>query len=75
MEGEGYYNEHFVTQHDLLRELSIYHSRLEDAEDIKRLMIEMCGNNLPDWLEIQKHQPTNARLMSISTGIPILISV
>ncbi|XP_061995818.1 probable disease resistance protein At5g66900 [Rosa rugosa] len=67
MEGEGYYNEHFVTQHDLLRELSIYHSRLDDAEDSKRLIIEMCGNNLPNWWKEQKYQPIKARLLSIST--------
>ncbi|XP_062018524.1 probable disease resistance protein At5g66900 [Rosa rugosa] len=67
MEGEWYYNEHFVTQHDLLRELTIYHSRLDDAEDSKRLIIEMCGNNLPNWWKKQKYQPIKARLLSIST--------
>ncbi|XP_059623783.1 probable disease resistance protein At5g66910 [Cornus florida] len=37
----GYYNEHFVTLHDLLRELAIYLSSQEPIEQRKRLIMDI----------------------------------
>ncbi|BFG38945.1 hypothetical protein CerSpe_252190 [Prunus speciosa] len=67
MEGDEYYNEHFVTQHDILRELAIYYSKLEPAEQRTRLIIDIRENKLPKWWREQKHQLMKARLLSIST--------
>ncbi|XP_004297332.1 PREDICTED: probable disease resistance protein At5g66900 isoform X2 [Fragaria vesca subsp. vesca] len=67
LDGEGYYDDHYVTQHDLLRELAIFHSKLESAELRERLFIDICGSNLPKWWREQKYQALKARLLSIST--------
>ncbi|XP_068343216.1 probable disease resistance protein At5g66900 isoform X2 [Pyrus communis] len=67
MEGDGYYSEHFVTQHDVLRELAIYNTKKGPVEHRKRLIIDICGDNLPKWWREQKHQPMKARLLSITT--------
>ncbi|ONH96599.1 hypothetical protein PRUPE_7G139700 [Prunus persica] len=73
-EGNQYYSEHFVTQHDILRELAIYYSKQEPVEQRTRLIIDKCGNKLPSWWREQKHQPMKARLLSISTtGCPICL--
>ncbi|KAL9464364.1 hypothetical protein AB3S75_002042 [Citrus x aurantiifolia] len=61
------YNDHFVMQHDLLRELAIYQSKLEPIKQRKRLIIDMSGNNFPEWWMDQKQHPLNASLLSIST--------
>ncbi|XP_052205140.1 probable disease resistance protein At5g66900 [Diospyros lotus] len=59
----GYYNEHFVTQHDLLRELAMYVN-----EQSERLIMDMRSDDLPaSWIEQRQH-PVHARLVSISTG-------
>ncbi|XP_062014526.1 probable disease resistance protein At5g66900 [Rosa rugosa] len=65
--GEGYYGDHYVTQHDVLRELAIYHSKLDSVEHRERLIIDICGSNLPKWWREQKYQVMKARLLSIST--------
>ncbi|PRQ47842.1 putative powdery mildew resistance protein, RPW8 [Rosa chinensis] len=64
-EADGYYSEHFITQHDLLRQLAIYQPKL-DANN-KRRIIDKWGDNLPECLTGQKHQPIKARLLSISS--------
>ncbi|KAL6227304.1 hypothetical protein ACLB2K_001263 [Fragaria x ananassa] len=66
-EVDGYYAEHFVTQHDILRELAIYQASLGSIEQRKRVIIDICGDNLPVWWIKQKYQPISARLVSIST--------
>ncbi|XP_008241551.1 PREDICTED: probable disease resistance protein At5g66900 isoform X2 [Prunus mume] len=67
-EGNQYYSEHFVTQHDILRELAIYYSKQEPVEQRTRLIFDIRGNNkLPSWWREQKHQVMKARLLSIST--------
>ncbi|CAB4287485.1 unnamed protein product [Prunus armeniaca] len=67
-EGNQYYSEHFVTQHDILRELAIYYSKQEPVEQRTRLIFDIHGNNkLPSWWREQKHQVMKARLLSIST--------
>ncbi|XP_031275561.1 probable disease resistance protein At5g66890 [Pistacia vera] len=63
----GCYNDHFVMQHDLLRDLIIHQSMLEPIEKRKRLFIEISGNNFPEWWLEQTLHPVNARLLSIST--------
>ncbi|KAH7851392.1 hypothetical protein Vadar_010896 [Vaccinium darrowii] len=63
----GHYNEHFVTQHDLLRELAIHQSRQELIEKRKRLIMEIDGNDFPRWWIEQRQHSVCARLMSIST--------
>lgn len=64
---EGYCNEHYVTQHDLLRELSIHMSSQEPISQRKRLLIEIYGNEIPTWWIEQTQQPIATRLLSIST--------
>ncbi|XP_017979434.1 PREDICTED: probable disease resistance protein At5g66900 [Theobroma cacao] len=66
-EADGYYKEHFVTQHDLLRELAIYQSSLDPVEKRKRLIVELSRNNFPNWWLEEKQQTLGARLLSIST--------
>ncbi|GJW91445.1 probable disease resistance protein [Tanacetum coccineum] len=64
---EGYCNEHFVTQHDLLRELAIHLSSQEPIAHRKRVLIEFSGNNVPTWCINQTQEPIAARLLSITT--------
>ncbi|KAL6224745.1 hypothetical protein ACLB2K_003600 [Fragaria x ananassa] len=66
-QGDGYYSEHFVTQHDLLRELAIYETRQQAPGDRERLIINIIGNNLPKWWMEDKYKSMKARLLSIST--------
>ncbi|KAL0014236.1 hypothetical protein SO802_001305 [Lithocarpus litseifolius] len=67
-----YYNEEFVTQHDLLRELAIQLSSQRPIIERTRLIVDIRENNLPDWW--MKPQLINARLLSISTGWYIFLS-
>nr|GEV90080.1 probable disease resistance protein At5g66900 [Tanacetum cinerariifolium] len=64
---EGYCNEHFVTQHDLLRELAIHLSSQEPIAQRKRMFVEFNGNNVPAWCIQQTQEPIAARLLSITT--------
>ncbi|TQD97226.1 hypothetical protein C1H46_017157 [Malus baccata] len=38
---DNYYSEHFVRQHDMLRELGIYIAKLDPIEDRKRLIVKI----------------------------------
>ncbi|KAM7507038.1 hypothetical protein LguiA_017491 [Lonicera macranthoides] len=67
IEVDGYCNEHYVMQHDLLRELAIYRSEQEPIELRKRLIMDISKNRYPQWLVEQQQQPKHARLLSIST--------
>ena len=71
MQGDRYYSEHFVIQHDLLRELAIYETRQQDPGHRERLIINISGDNLPKWWSEKKYPSMKARLLSISTGSPI----
>ncbi|XP_024978676.1 probable disease resistance protein At5g66900 [Cynara cardunculus var. scolymus] len=64
---EGYCNEHYVTQHDLLRELAIHLSCQEPITQRTRLLIEIHGNDIPTWWIEQSQQPFTTRLLSITT--------
>ncbi|XP_048322717.2 probable disease resistance protein At5g66900 [Ziziphus jujuba] len=66
-EVDGYYSEHFVTQHDLLRDLAIHQSIQDPVGQRKRLIMNLRGDNLPRWWKEHKQQPFNAHLLSIST--------
>ncbi|XP_012073439.2 probable disease resistance protein At5g66900 [Jatropha curcas] len=66
-EGDGTYSDHFIMQHDLLRDLVIDLSKLQPMELRKRLIVEINGNKFPEWWTEQVQQPISARLLSIST--------
>ncbi|XP_023902129.1 probable disease resistance protein At5g66900 isoform X2 [Quercus suber] len=63
----NYYNEYYVTQHDLLRKLAIFQSCQGPEGQRQRLIMDISGNSLPSWCTEQDQQPINARLLSIST--------
>ena len=67
-EVNSYYNEDFVTQHHIFRELALHQSSQEPMGQRLRLIINISGNNLPKWWMEKKQQLINARLLSISTG-------
>ncbi|CAA2963289.1 probable disease resistance At5g66900 [Olea europaea subsp. europaea] len=62
-----YCKEHFVMQHDLLREMAIHQSKQGSIEKRERLIVEINGNAIPKWLTDQMQQPINARILSITT--------
>ncbi|CAH1421034.1 unnamed protein product [Lactuca virosa] len=64
---EGYCNEHYVTQHDLLRELAIHLSSQDPISQRTRLLIEIYKNQIPTWWIQQKQEPIAARFLSITT--------
>ncbi|KAL6220459.1 hypothetical protein ACLB2K_008215 [Fragaria x ananassa] len=66
-QGDGYYSEHFVTQHDLLRELAICETRQQAPGDRERLIINIVDDKLPKWWMEKKYKSMKARLLSIST--------
>ncbi|XP_050253766.1 probable disease resistance protein At5g66900 [Quercus robur] len=61
-----YYNEDYVTQHDLLRELAIFESCQGPERQRQRLIMDISRNTLPSWCTEQAQQPINARLLLIS---------
>nr|XP_023887465.1 probable disease resistance protein At5g66900 [Quercus suber]POE67358.1 putative disease resistance protein [Quercus suber] len=63
----NYYNEDFITQHDVLRDLAIHLCSREPITERERLIVDINGNNLPEWWMEQEQQLINARLLSIST--------
>uniref|UniRef100_A0A161ZTL5 RPW8 domain-containing protein n=1 Tax=Daucus carota subsp. sativus TaxID=79200 RepID=A0A161ZTL5_DAUCS len=68
-EVDGYCNENYVMQHDLIRDLTIHQSNREPIEQRKRLIIEITGNDFPKWWTEGAGLPIHARLLSISTGL------
>ncbi|AES94772.2 NB-ARC domain disease resistance protein [Medicago truncatula] len=46
---DTYYNNHYVMQHDLLRDLAIHQSKGEPFEQRKRMIIDLNGDTRPDW--------------------------
>lgn len=60
MQGDGYYSEHFVIQHDLHRELAIYETRQQDPGHRERLIINIFGDNLPKWWSEKKYRSMKA---------------
>ncbi|CAJ1929771.1 unnamed protein product [Sphenostylis stenocarpa] len=64
-----YYNNHFVMVHDLLRELALRQSREEAFEQRERLMIELNGDNRPEWWVGLNQQGIIARTFSYILGM------
>nr|WAQ80561.1 resistant protein NLR [synthetic construct] len=64
MMADGYYSEHFVSQHDVLRDLAIFQAKLDPNK--KRLILDKCGSKVPKKLTEQKHQ-FQTRILSISS--------
>nr|BAJ34160.1 unnamed protein product [Eutrema halophilum] len=64
---DGFYNDLLVTQHDLLRELSIYQSELEAILERKRLNLEIREDKFSDWFLNLKQPIINGSLLSITT--------
>ncbi|XP_050291610.1 probable disease resistance protein At5g66900 [Quercus robur] len=64
---ESNYNDDFVTQHDILRELAMHQSSREPIGQRSRLIINISKNSPPKWWTEQKQQLINAHLLSIST--------
>ncbi|KAM1091159.1 probable disease resistance protein At5g66900 isoform X1 [Malus sylvestris] len=61
---DGYYGEHFVVQHDMLKLLSIRASHDEDPTG-HRLIVDIHGDELPPWWTEKK--TWKARLVSVLT--------
>ncbi|KAL5557098.1 hypothetical protein UlMin_039334 [Ulmus minor] len=68
-EGDCYYSEHFVTRHDILRDLAIHQSN-EDPER-KRLFMDFNGDMLQNGWKGRNGKPLNTRLLSISTDLTL----
>ncbi|KAK4267307.1 hypothetical protein QN277_024105 [Acacia crassicarpa] len=68
MEVDNYYNNHFLMQHDLYRELVIHMSQQNPLENRRRLIIDLYGNlnDAPQWWPKQQ-QSLAASIVSIST--------
>lgn len=64
MDTDMYYNNYFLRQHDLLRELAILQSSQEPFEQRERLMIDLTGNNPPEWCVGQNQQGIIFRMLS-----------
>ncbi|KAL6224746.1 hypothetical protein ACLB2K_003601 [Fragaria x ananassa] len=64
MVADGYYSEHFVSQHDVLRNLAIFQAKLDPNK--KRLILDKYGSKVPKKLTEQKHQ-FQTRILSISS--------
>ncbi|XP_024182548.1 probable disease resistance protein At5g66900 [Rosa chinensis] len=66
-DANGYYNEHFVTQHDILRSLAIHQTGHDPTGHSKRLNIDIRKDDIPNWWSEHKQKPKKTRLLSIST--------
>ncbi|KAL6222538.1 hypothetical protein ACLB2K_005930 [Fragaria x ananassa] len=67
-ETDDYYGEHYLTQHDLLRDLAIHQANEGPRKQRETLIIDIQGNKFPKWWKDQMDQPfEEARLVSIST--------
>lgn len=62
------YYEISVFQHDVLRDLAIHLSSLDDVNQRKRLVMSRREERLPKEWERNADQPLNARIVSIHTG-------
>lgn len=69
---DDFYEEYFFTQHDSLRDLAIHLMNVEPIEQRNRLFLDINGNDLPKWWVEQEEHPSNARLISITTGLSLL---
>lgn len=70
---DGYFNELFVTQHDLLRDLAIYKSQESNLIQNKRLVMDRREDDLPKIWEEHKDQVFEAQIVSIHTGYFLIL--
>jgi hypothetical protein len=70
-ETDMYYNNHYVVMHDLLRELAIHQSKGEPFEQRKRLIIDLNGDDRPDWWIGPNQQGIISRVYSFIAGMLI----
>ncbi|RDY11000.1 putative disease resistance protein, partial [Mucuna pruriens] len=68
-DSDMYYNNHFVMLHDHLRELANYQSEEEPFELRERLIIELNGDNRPEWWVRQNQEGTIGRMFSSILGM------
>ncbi|KAL2348424.1 hypothetical protein Fmac_002424 [Flemingia macrophylla] len=68
-DSDMYYNNHFVMLHDLLRELAIHQSEEEPFEQRKRLIIDLNGDNRPEWWVGKNQQGSIGRVFSFFLGM------
>ncbi|XP_004511973.1 probable disease resistance protein At5g66900 [Cicer arietinum] len=68
-ETDMYYNNHYVMLHDLLQELAILQSKEKPFEERKRLIIDLSGDNRPDWWIGQNQQGVISRMYSSIAGM------
>ncbi|KAK4267303.1 hypothetical protein QN277_024101 [Acacia crassicarpa] len=66
---DNYYNNHFLMQHDLFRELAIHMSLKEPLENRRSLIIDIYGNpnDPPKWWPKQPQSVAAPSILSIST--------
>ncbi|VVA09567.1 Hypothetical predicted protein, partial [Prunus dulcis] len=67
-EGNQYYSEHFVTQHDILRELAIYYSKQEPVEQRTRLIIDKCDRLFPKKLHNMQVPDVEVLVLNFQTN-------
>ncbi|KAK7263082.1 hypothetical protein RJT34_30666 [Clitoria ternatea] len=61
------YNYHYVTLHGLLQELAILQRNKESTHKRNRLIINVCGNKLPEWWNVENEYHITARILSLSS--------
>ncbi|KAJ7951609.1 NBS-LRR disease resistance protein [Quillaja saponaria] len=66
---DKYYNYHFITQHDLLREIAIKTNNSVSVDTRKRLIVEFSEKNLPErWTE---ETPESSERRLLTDCLPI----
>lgn len=68
-DADMYYNNHFVVLHDLLRELAIRQSKEEPFEQKERVIIDLNGDNRPEWWAGQNKQGIIGSIFSFIFGM------
>ncbi|CAN1325445.1 Probable disease resistance protein At5g66900 [Linum perenne] len=67
-EDDGFHNEDFVTQHDLLRDLAISQSNTTSSFELReRLFVEITDNKFPHWWMQSMDKVFKTKLLSITT--------
>ncbi|CAI0375436.1 unnamed protein product [Linum tenue] len=64
---DGFHNEDFVTQHDLLRDLAIIQSNTHSFQLRQRLFVEITGNSFPSWWTESTEKVFKAKLLAVTT--------
>ncbi|XP_022143054.1 probable disease resistance protein At5g66900 isoform X2 [Momordica charantia] len=64
---DDYHSESYFTQHDVLRELAIQLINEKPVDQRTKLLLDINRNDFPKWWSEKEMQPSNARLLSITT--------